>query len=89
MNALMEKDMIIRAFFTKLLGTKTAKKQEEATAAVQSYARLDKARQWLDNHQSNRKVTPKFDDERTPDMLDDAHDPTKSHLPFNIFNRDN
>lgn len=81
--------MIIQAFISKIFGAEAAKKQEEPTTVEQSFARLDKARQWLDSHQPNRTVAPKIDDERTPDMLDDAHDPTKSHLPFNIFNRDN
>lgn len=80
--------MIIQAFLTKVLGNRAATKQAEPTADEQSYARLGKARQWLESHQPTRRVTPKFDDERTPDMLDDAHDPTQSHLPFNIFNRD-
>lgn len=80
--------MIIQAFLTKILGNGVATKQAEPTAAEQSNARLEKARQWLDSHQKTTKVAPKFDDERTPDMLDDAHDPTQPHLPFNIFNRE-
>ncbi|CAN7578328.1 hypothetical protein [Acidovorax delafieldii] len=80
--------MSIRNFLSMLFGSSDATKQEEPTAAEHGYARLENARQWLDRHQSTKRAIPDFDDKRTPDMLDDAHDPTQSHLPFNIFNHD-
>lgn len=77
-------------FIRKLLLSIFARKNISiaATEAELSEARLNAARKWLNERQPGIKRPATFEEKRQPDMLDDAHDPTQAHLPFNIFNRE-